>query len=491
MIQSFKWNKTFFFSYCLTIFSFIGWSLLVECDFLFATLVFLWINMIYYSIKRLSQRIILFCFGISFFTFLIGRDGLERLFNHPQDTYFPADTNQHAYLCMILALTGVWITYAFFNKTIKRVDNEDTRKLYLLYLIRRYSKYCFYATYPLALLTNLAIAYFVIRFGYAAKFTDLRSMIEGSPIFYTVSKIEMLLPCSFSIFVATLPSKQQFFKLVKLYLIYLIITLGTGGRAGFMLGLLLIVIFIFYLQNIDSNIRWINKKKLKIIIVFIPFLAIGSSLFNTIRFGESSNDFSLLDSLSAFFYDQGVTSNSIKRAYELENNIPVQKDFYTFEFLHAGFLARILGNPVYQGNTIDHATKGGSFTHALGYTIMGDAYLSGRGPGTSYIAELYYDFGYVGVFIGSCLYGYILSKINSLKISEVFKRSVIFISITNILWSPRGAFSGFLSLLFAPTTIILLLFVFMFAHIRYTQDLKKGMFKNKGRSLKNLQTSIM
>lgn len=473
MIQSFIWNKTFFFSYCLTIFSLIGWFLLVECDFLFAILIFLWINMIYYSIKRLSKRILLFCFGISFFTFLIGRDGLENLFNHTQDTYFPTEINHHAYLCMILALLGVWVTFIFFNKNIKTTDKEDKRKLYLRYLIRRYSKYCFYATYPIALLANLAIAYFVIRFGYAAKFTDLRSMIEGSPIFYTVSKIELLLPCSFSIFVATLPSKKQFFKLAKLYTIYLIITLGTGGRAGFMLGILLIVIFIFYLQSIDSNISWISRKKIKIIIAFIPFLAIGGSLINTIRFGESTNDFSLLDSFSAFFYDQGVSSNAIKRAYELENNIPVQKDFYTFEFLHSGLPARILGNPVYQGNTIDHATKGGSFTHALGYTVMGDVYLSGRGPGTSYIAELYYDFGYIGVFFGSCFYGYILSKINNLKISQVFKRSVIFISITNILWAPRGAFSGFLSLLFAPTTIILLFFVFTFAHIRYVHNLKK------------------
>ena len=33
---------------------------------------------------------------------------------------------------------------------------------------------------------------------------------------------------------------------------------------------------------------------------------------------------------------------------------------------------------MYAGNTVEHATKGGSFAHALGYVVLGNKYLLGQ-----------------------------------------------------------------------------------------------------------------
>lgn len=229
------------------------------------------------------------------------------------------------------------------------------------------------------------------------------------------------------------------------------------------------------MQSLEPNIVWVNRRRLRLaLIIGVPVIAIGGSLMNIVRFGQSAEDVSIIDSFSNFFYEQGVTCNAIKNAYIYEDQIPQQKDYYTFEFLHTGLPARILGNEVYQGNNIEHATQGGSFTHALGYAIMGNTYLAGQGTGTSYIAELYYDYGYMGIFIGSCIYGYIFSLINNFKRVGIFSRSIVFIIITKLLWAPRGAFSGFLSFIFAPTTIVLLIFVFASAQISYVRFIKKN-----------------
>ena len=472
MHNNLRFKKSFLIIYILLNFIVITLIVIEQCDWLYAILLMTWINMMFYSLKKVTRRAVLLCFGIAFFTFLLGRDGMEYLLGHESDSNFTEDVNRHAYLSMLLSIIGVWLSYSVFqnNHNTKFKLSIKDKKYY--HYIRRYSLICFYTVYPIAIGVNLAIAYFVIKFGYAAKFTDLRSIVENTPVFYTFSKIELLLPTAFSIYMASLPSKDKFLKIVKPYIIYLIITLGTGGRGDFILGILLIGIFVAFMQQLEPNIVWIHKRKLKYIYILAPLIAIGGTFMNNLRFGESNDQLSLIDGFSNFFYDQGVTCNAVKNAYKYESSIPKQKDYYTFEFLHTGILARILGNEVYQGNNIEHATKGGSFTHALGYTIMGNGYLAGRGTGTSYIAELYYDFGYLGVFIGSCIYGYIFSLINNFKKTGIFARSIIFIILTKILWAPRGGYSGFLSFIFAPTTIALLLFVFAAAQISYVAHQK-------------------
>lgn len=470
-----KCKAKVFYSYLITVFLLTILIIVKECDMLYAVLLLTWISMMFYCLNKATQRMALFCFGISYFTFLLGRDGMEYLFDHEVESINVAGVSHHAYWCMLLGLIGVWISYIFNQqkKNVKAIGNFTVKeKLHYRY-IRKYSMICFYVVYPIAILVNLGIAYFVIKYGYAAKFTDMRSLVENSPIFYTLSKIELLLPASFCAYMATLPSKKEFMKLVKPYIFYLVLTLGTGGRGTFILGILLIIVFMAIMQQLEPNIIWINKKKLKYLFLLVPLIAIGGTMFNMLRFGNSTEDTSIGDSFTDFFYDQGVTSTIVKNAYYYEKSIPKQEDFYILEFLHTGILARLLGNEVYQGNTIEHATQGGSFTHALGYTIMGDNYLAGRGTGTSYLAELYYDFGYIGVFLGSVVYGLLLSMINNYGKAGIFSRTVVFIILTDLLWAPRGPYSAFLSFIFAPTTIALLIFVFVGAQFSYVKYLKK------------------
>ena len=101
------------------------------------------------------------------------------------------------------------------------------------------------------------------------------------------------------------------------------------------------------MQGIRPQENWFHRKYIKYGMLALPILAMGSSMYNVWRFGGDWQEIDLFSGFSDFFYDQGVSINVIKRAYEYENNLPDK--FYTLGFLHSGILAPILG---YKGQTI-------------------------------------------------------------------------------------------------------------------------------------------
>lgn len=431
--------------------------------------------------KKLEQRSLLFAFGIAFFTFLLGREFLEIFFCYKVESNYSQVTNNHTYICFILSLLGIWSSYLFFehkNKIFLNLTtqhNEMTNDMLFNVYVRKISKYVLYLSIPFAVLARIVIAKFIITYSYAEYYTKFSAFLDENKFLYIVSKIELITPVALCIIFSTLPSKKEVKVPIICYTIYLIISLGAGNRGPFVLGVLLLFIFIVYMQGYCPEERWFDRKKMVLFILIVPIIAVGGTIYNVIRFGMSINNISFINAFIDFFYDQGVTITVIKKAYEFEEQIPKQ-GFYLLEFFHSGIWARILGIPVYHGNSIEHALYGGSFTHAIAYTVMQQSYLSGLGTGTSYIAELYYDFNYLGVFIGNVIYGWIFSKINITRTNKLFIRALVFVLITQFLWSSRGSYTAFLSFVFAPSTIIT--FISIFGIAKLLSDKQKRFIKS-------------
>lgn len=113
-----------------------------------------------------------------------------------------------------------------------------------------------------------------------------------------------------------------------------------------------------------------------------------------------------------------MSINVIKRYIEYGANLPKGKLYFigsTLSVLARSPIGRILNIAVYGGNTVENAMNGFSFAHALSYLVMGKQYLNGNGMGSSYIAEIMYSFGYMGVFIANIFYGVFLRKFLNLK----------------------------------------------------------------------------
>ena len=441
------------------------WGFLIGANFYFVVAMIILLDMIISCIRKIENYAFLFAFGIAFFIFLMGRDFLENFFRYKVELHYSTEINNHAYICMILALVSIWGAYWLFSEKIKIKFNQHVNRSsqqissrYIDY-IQQISKLFFYTTIPFAIASRLAIVRFVGNNSYTEYYTDYSELLVGNTALYIVSKIELAMPVALCIFLATYPTKKDSKKILIVYFIYLLISLGAGSRGPFVLGILLLLVFFVTMQGIRPEEKWFSRRYLLVLLLLVPVAAVSGYMYNLARFGISNESTSLLDAFTGFFYDQGVTVTVIKRAYQFADQIPEQ-GLYTLEFVHSGIIARLLGIPVYNGNSINHAMHGGSFTHAIGYVIMGQGYLAGRGTGSSYIAELYHDFGYIGVVIGSFIYGVIFSKLTEKDSQSVLSRAIVFALMTQFLWAPRGGFSAFLSYLLAPSTIFVFIVTF-------------------------------
>lgn len=428
-------------------------GILLEVPILFIATLIVFVSMMFFCYRDFENRVLLFAFGISFFVFLIGREFLELYFHYLPEHY--SDTiNTHTYLCLLVSLLVIWVSYAYFENKKKRKivsvgsfeESQKTRN------IRNISKAIFYVSIPVAIGVRLLVARYVMGSSYFEYYTDFSEMFYGNTLLYYISRLENFVPVSLGIMCATLPSKKEVKAPLILYFIYLIVSLGGGNRGTCLLGFMYIFIFLVYMQGVRPEEKWFNRKYLILLVLAFPAMAMISSVMSMARTGDTS-PLSMFQSFVDFFYDQGVSITVVKHAYEYADQIPKQGP-YLLEFLHSGIPARLLGITVYHGNTADHAMYGGSFTHALAYTFMRGSYLAGRGTGSSYIAELFFDANYIGLIIGNIIYGWIFVRIIDFNQNNLFRRALIFTLLTQFLWAPRGSYTGFLGFLFAPTTIV-------------------------------------
>ena len=444
-------------------------SLFLEVNPFFACAFLLWSNTLLYAMADLKKRVTLFSFLSTFFIFLIGRPFVEQFF-HYETEFFVDDVETHAYTSIFISLLCIIIGYALFKQNQAFPRKELIPHTNQFNSIKRTSLFLFYITWCSAIASKILIIRYVSDTSYLDYYTEYSNYLFENIWLYVLSKIEAIMPVAFCIFMATLPSKKEFKLPLVFYLIYLVLSLGTGMRGGFMLGLFLLFIYYLLRSRITPEEKWFTKRHVALIICLIPMFIILFVMMAYIRTGNSYESLSIGDAIFSFLYSQGVSINIIKRAYMYHEQIAPQ--LYTLEFLHSGILAKLLGIPVIYGNNVDHALYGGSFTHSLAYIVLGDAYLSGQGTGSSFIAELNYDWGYAGILLGSLLYAFIIAKLDTLKSHyHVYEMSLKLCIIAPLLWSPRGSFSSILMYLLSPTTIIAFIFVFIGAsflnHLRH------------------------
>lgn len=450
-------NKLILFTLCIVI---LILCFILDVELMLIAVIGIWLTLISFSLNDIKNRSMLFAFLVTFFIFLIGRDLMQQLFSYKVEI-FDKTVQFHAYLSYIISLITIGIFYKIFELSLQNKKNKFIIKEDSDYKnnISKLSLLIYYPSWIFAIISKISISSFVAERGFTDYYTDYADYISENNIMYLISKLELIMPVALCIYLATMPSKKDIRKPLILYIIYFIVSLGTGQRSTAMLGILFLFIYFVY-RNGQSSEVWISKKMIICFCISIPLMMIFASYYSVIREGGNISNTNIFESFINFFYDQGVTSNVLKRAYMYKDSIP-DNQIYTLEFLHSGILARIFGIKVFHGNTIEHAMHGGSLTHTLGYIIMGESYLLGRGSGSCYIAELYQDFGYIGVFIGNILYSYIFTKIaRANRRYNILVNSIFFLLITHILWAPRGSFSAFITQNFIPTTLFVFIFIF-------------------------------
>lgn len=293
-------------------------------------------------------------------------------------------------------------------------------------------------------------------------------------------------PISLFIFLSTKPSKKECKLPLLMYIVYNIVSLLGGKRYPFVAACMFLVIY--YVIREKEGEKWIRKRYILISIILIPIFLIGLGMLDSIRLGKEITHIGMLEGIGNFFDQLGGSVNVIKREKYLENALQNVK-FYSFDGLRSllfenGIIRRIFDVPTYYGNSIEHAIYGHSLAHTLSYYTYKQGYLNGMGVGSSYIAELYHDFGYIGVLIGNIVYGYILKKISLINFTKPLQNAILFSMLNSLLLAPRSGFDNFLSNSFSIRNVVALISICLISK----QYRKRGKF-NENRFIINAESS--
>lgn len=418
-------------------------------DLLLIILLLLYVFILKFALSDVYNNIFLISFLICFFVFLVGGQVLNSFF----DAYgykFSNIIEVRTNILLIISLVGLFLGYILFGKVYNNRIRKKHAPNYLSNYYknaRKISKFFFFSTYLFWILTLLDVIRFVSTRGYINYYLDYASSIPA--IFRLIG---FMAPMSFFIYLATMPTKKDAKIPILLYIFYMILSLGTGRRIGFMTGLIIIFSYSVMRNNINPDKKsWVSKTDLIKVAILLPILIGFMYFFEYFRSENYVGSASDWKPIIGFFVRQGTSINVIKYSQLFSDRLNSQAYYSlynTIKWLQNSPFNSLLGldlNFEIGKQSVHTALYGTYLADFVSYFANPKSYLIGMGYGSSYVAELFVDFGYFGVFIGNFIYGVLLKLL--LKISfnngNIWQSAIGLFMLDKILRAPRATFDSF------------------------------------------------
>ena len=222
-------------------------------------------------------------------------------------------------------------------------------------------------------------------------------------------------------FLATKPSKKEAKVPLVIFLIASALTILYGVRHVVLLNIMFLVIY-FVLRNGDGDEVWLPRRTAIIGIVLSPVAMVLMQAFDVFRRSIAFNIFDIRDLFSFslvrdFFVSQSVSSNILPNAITHMSQLGGQPVPYTFgtiyTYLRQNMIVRFFtGAAAFSSNSVEAAMSSGNLGARLAYYMYRETFLTGTGMGGSYVADLFVDFSYVGVFVGGLIACMIINKLS-------------------------------------------------------------------------------
>lgn len=267
---------------------------------------------------------------------------------------------------------------------------------------------------------------------------------------------------AYFIYLATLPRRRHIFLPTLLFLAGSVIELFQGLRNPIALNLLIVVV---YFMMRSKPVRF-PKKMIVAMAIIVPIL-----IFLFIRIGDSRGTEKLtitdsfMNSLIRFFYNQGVSARTIGNVQYYQELLPYK--FYSFgeliDFAKFDVLGIFTGAVRPTGQSLSVVMETHQLSHVLSFIQSPFDYLNlGLGTGSSFIAELYADFRYLGVILGSVFYGFLMALLVRVFYGKsIIARMVMLMVTRDFLFTPRASFSNIISSFTEKTQLIAILGIFV------------------------------
>ena len=397
---------------------------------------------IVYSFLNLKKYYIFLVFNVSFFVLLLGRYILRTIQGVKWWEIFDVDVEKSFLLIVAMALIFTSI-FAFIASIVLKGWNNKKATRYIDPEIKKNIRVLSFWFLVFVLVFSYAVvierAYFVQSNSYLELYTVI---LNGLPqIFY---KIQTVLPIAVAMFMMSMPTRRYLRFGLALYVIYLILTLFSGVRGEFVVGLISVGIFLVVYHFKRPLEKIITIRRMAIVsvagVVMLSFLG----AYNTIRNGIYAET-NFWDNIVQFIDDQGTSASVIEYAVKHQDDLPDTNESYFFGSLISKFRHGFLNNIFKQddgvldcSNKMNDAVYCNNFGATISYIVLGDDYFKGHGLGTQYLAEVFVDFDYAGVVIYSCILGIALILFAYVLLSERWLlSSLAFVATMNIIYLPR------------------------------------------------------
>ena len=198
---------------------------------------------------------------------------------------------------------------------------------------------------------------------------------------------------------------------------------------------------------------WIGRLEKAALLAGIPCGLVFLGMMNYVREGGGGTRLGFFGAIVDLFYKQGVSFQWLALGHGVIADLPGKgRSHYTFGsfidyFAHGSVAQRFFGAvPLGSNNSLAKATLGHSLAHHMSYMLMGpEEYLAGHGCGSSYLLELFIDYGYLGICVFSLGLGYLLLLGPELARRRPFFLTLLLLCMTNLFLIPRAEAMGFLS----------------------------------------------
>lgn len=273
----------------------------------------------------------------------------------------------------------------------------------------------------------------------------------------------------FILFLSTKPKIKLLIGPVGIYLIYIFASALTGGRKILFGRIIMLIIYVFLIYKLKFN-----KKVLVIsLLTILGLIIIGQS---TVAFrNKYTMKTSITDKIHSFISDQSTSVYVIGYTKEHEEGFSKPRSKFIVQPIRRYILENAISRYLFKQEFNSKQDKEGvkqvqSLSYELSYMMNPKLFEQGHGLGSSYIAELYLSFGYIGIILGNIIIGFLFMLIQNKAMKS---RLVLFVfcwSIPNILLMVRENPLEFLVSLDKPILVyVILLIIYNFIN-RYLKD---------------------
>lgn len=414
-----------------------------------------------YGLRNLENRFRIVSFNAMYFLFLLSGLIATLLDGKTIISYLGVSEQaaQHTCYCLAISIIVVNLTYialeSFSRKNIKPYfsENSKTRPM------QRGTRQIILVLFIVVLVAKFAGAVIQYRFLNENSYVDSYVIGYNKPFYITMP--ESVFYFCLCLWMATNPSKKQFYPLIVVVIVVEIIVLLSGDRAEPMATLFLLAYYVYNRSKAGNPVFRFTKMRVVVILALLPALILALQMVQYTRVHETvAEDTNLF---LEFFEDQGVSVNVISKGYVYEEDIrQIGGSSYTIggfrSYLTQNLISRTLfGIEAIPKNSVAAATSGNSFGSTLAYLWFRITYLEGHGCGSSYVAEMYHDGGIYFLCVGSALIAVLLLYLSRKGIPNgIYSYAFVLLMFKNLVLLPRVNSMAWFTATFSVQNLIVL-----------------------------------